>query len=487
MKNLALQGEVCHVLPTDCTTNHHSKIVSVIHDNNDNNNANASYIGTSNFDNGNDNNTNNNGNVLNPPVSFILTSDGTLIALDSFDNKVWIVDLEKVVEENSNDEDEEENENENESNENNNLRFNNAATNNNNADAVSEKTRSQLWFYGASYTNENSLNDIMIDGSRRNDENNNNNNNNIPLGSNMNHSTNQNNGHYITCLSHAGHVVSVSIDTTNAIAAATLNNSTEEQGGSSSCSSNNIIEDGSECIGSFDNGLECGSWSPDGEVLVLVTFASSSNDDDDDEEGNNVAIPDDANNKAMKVPILMTMNTQFDVLAEVHLEPCLVPFHSSTMTSDDGIDDNDDLNSISLCWRPDSSSIAVSTMESIVVNNNNNSDTTSLLRRIRTYDRATLQLLSVSKEEDGAGRDVPNLRPIPPTWAPMGCSHYVGAIQSSRSITPSSTATTTTTKNRVVRQVAMWHLWNLMDYVIPCVRFTILLLHLHLELVIRRI
>jgi hypothetical protein len=160
MKNLALQGEVCHVLPTECTTNHCPKIVAVIHDNDNNNTNDASYIGISNFDNNNNNNTNNNGNVLNPPVSFILTSDGTLIALDSFDNKVWIVDLEKVVEENySNDEDE----NDDESNENNNWRINNAATNNNNADdAVSEmKTRSQLWFYGASYTNENSLSDIM--------------------------------------------------------------------------------------------------------------------------------------------------------------------------------------------------------------------------------------------------------------------------------------------------------------------------------------
>jgi hypothetical protein len=251
----------------------------VIHNTDNNNTNDASYIGTSNFNNVNNDNTNNNGNVLHPPVSFILTSDGTLIALDSFDNKVWIVDLEKVVEENSNDEEEND-----ESNENNNLRISNAATASSNADAVSEKTttRSQLWFYGASYTNENSLTDIMVDGSRRNDENNNNNNNNI-LGSNMNYSTNQNNGHYITCLSHAGHVVSVSIDATNAIAAAALNNSTEEQGGSSSCSNNNI-EDGSECIGSFDNGLECGSWSPDGEVLVLVTFASSSNDDDNDDE-----------------------------------------------------------------------------------------------------------------------------------------------------------------------------------------------------------
>ena len=435
MKNLALQGEVCHVLPTECTNRRPSKIVSVIHNND--NNTNASYhIGTNNFDN---NNNTNNGNVLqqtniNPPVSFVLTSDGTLIALDSFDNKVWIVDLEKVVE-NSNDEEE------NGSNEND-LRINNNAANNNNAAVSEKKTRSQ-WFYGASYTNENSIIDIMVDGSR-------NDNNNI-LGS---VNSNSQNGHYITCLSHAGHIVSVSIDATNAIAASS--NNTEEGG---SCSN---IEDGSECIGSFDNGLECGSWSPDGEVLVLVTFASSNDDDDDEEEeedNNNIACAD-MESKA-KVPILMTMNTQFDVLAEVHLEPCLIPFHSTTTS--DGIDDDDDddddhhhLNSISLCWRPDSSTIAVSTMESIIVNINTNinssNDTTALLRRIRTYDRATLQLLSVSKEEDGAGRDVPNLRPVPPTWAPMGCSHYVGAIQSSRSITPS---TTTTTKNRVARQVAM--------------------------------
>ena len=43
MKNLALQGEVCHVLPTECTNRRPSKIVSVIH-NNDNNRAKEYYI-----------------------------------------------------------------------------------------------------------------------------------------------------------------------------------------------------------------------------------------------------------------------------------------------------------------------------------------------------------------------------------------------------------------------------------------------------------
>ena len=62
--------------------------------------------------------------------------------------------------------------------------------------------------------------------------------------------------------------MSVSIDATNALY----------------CASNSTnLEEGSECIGSFDNGLECGMWSPDGEVLALVTFAVDEDVDDNEE------------------------------------------------------------------------------------------------------------------------------------------------------------------------------------------------------------
>lgn len=317
-----------------------------------------------------------NDRLSSPPVSFVLTSDGTLMALDSFDRKVWVIELDKVVEDTVEEDGEE-------------IVEATAGV----AVATTKSTRTH-WFYAACYMSENSPDR----GGDRDD---------IIRGMNLA----SEGGLNITCLSHAGHVVSVSIDATNTIV-----------------SNGGTVEEGSECIGSFDNGLECGGWSPDGEVLVLVTFVS-----DMDEDGN--TIDDAVNEPKIKVPILMTMNTQYEVLAEVHLDPCLVPEHSSDIDDDDGSPHS---NAIYICWRPDSSSIAVSTVDANVNN--------TALRRIRTYNRDTLQLLSVSKEEDGSGRDVPNLLPVLPSWASSGCSHYVGAVQSSRSIS---------TKSASARQVAM--------------------------------
>ena len=299
-----------------------------------------------------------------PPASFVLTSDGNLTALDSLGRKKWIVDLEKVAEDSNEDLEEK------------NLEGDADVTD------APKKSRSQ-WFYAASFLEESSPDVIGGD-------------NDAIMGMHLASEVGLN----VTCLSHAGHVVSVSIDATNNIVS---------KGGN--------VEEGSECIGSFENGLESGGWSPDGEVLALVTFAS-----DEDEDGNKVG---NVYDPKVKVPILMTMNTQYEVLAEMRLEPCLVPLHSS---NDYGSPHS---NSISICWRPDSSSLAVSTVDANVNN--------KALRKVRTYNRTTLQILSSSKEEDGSGRDVPNLLPVPPAWAPSGCSHYVGAVQSSRSISTKST------------------------------------------------
>ncbi|KAL3765880.1 hypothetical protein ACHAW5_002113 [Stephanodiscus triporus] len=364
MRNLALQSEVRHVLPRQCSERP-SKIVAVIQ------NTNTSYLHIGPNPNAFDGGVQN--QLLNtPPVSFVLTTDGNLTALDSFGRKIWIVDLEKVVEDSNEEDGEEEN-----------------VEGDADVTDAPDKPRSQ-WFYGASFLEENPL-DMM--GGDKDDI--------------MEMNLASEGGLRVTCLSHAGHVVSVSIDATSKIAS---------KGGN--------LEEGSECIGTFENGLESGGWSPDGEVLALVTFAS-----DEDEDGNKI---ENVKNPESKVPILMTMNTEYEVLAETRLDPCLVPLHSNS------IDCSPHSNSISICWRPNSSSLAVSTVDANVNN--------KALRRIRTYNRTTLQMLSVSKEEDGSGRDVPNLLPVPPTWAPSGCSHYVGAIQSSRSIS---------TKSARTRQVAM--------------------------------
>lgn len=288
-----------------------------------------------------------------PPAVFVVTSDGYLVALDERDLLVWIVDLEKVVLNSQDDEYD--------------------------STQVNEIATRSEWFYGSGFLHE----DFNAD--TKNDDD-------IIQGFNLNNQSLQ-----LTCLSRAGHIVSVSIDQTTTIS-----------------SQNGVVEEGSECIGSFENGLQCGGWSPDGEVLALVTYAS------EDEEGNEISVQDEE----FRVPILITMNTQYEILSEIRLEHCL---HL------------DPANAISFCWRPDSSSLAVSTMDANVTNTGEALESKPI-RRIRTFNRTTLQLLSLSKEEDGSGRDVPNILCVSPTWASGGCSHYVGAVQSSRSLSSKSSS-----------------------------------------------
>ena len=241
MRNLALQAEVRHRLPISThkdTCGHDddgnpdlsSKIIAVIP------NTNSTYLhirhpnefGNTSFL-GNDGDKNNQ-----PPSSFVVTSTGMLHALDGTDQLIWVVDLEKVVADSTDDDDDDD-------------QSGNECGDANMSKNESNERRS-LWFYASSFLQESSpdMTGGDYDGI---------------MGMNLASGR----GLFITCLSHAGYVVSVSIDETNAISS---------KGG-------NNIEDGSECIGIFENGLECGGWSPDGEVLALVTFASDAN-----EEGN---------------------------------------------------------------------------------------------------------------------------------------------------------------------------------------------------------
>ncbi|KAL3784808.1 hypothetical protein HJC23_013848 [Cyclotella cryptica] len=384
MRNLSLQGEVRHALPLRLNREHHDecagrsavsgKIVAVI--------RNSSHDGHLDVDINDDSvdyhrddaNEDFSSHHLSaqPPAVFVMISEGKLLALDGNDRLVWTVDLEKVVLDSNLEQDDEEG-----------------------ASTTLSEARSE-WFYAAGFLQEESP------------EASNTNNTDTILGLNIHDRASL----HITCLSHAGHVVSVSVESTNSIV-----------------SRNGSPEDGSECIGTFENGLECGGWSPDGEVLALVTFAS------EDEEGNAIQ----TENGQFRVPILMTMNTQYEILAEVRLEPCLYAEEQSNNIGNGSSEEAIHPNAITFCWRPDSSSLAVSTMDANVKTTNEKAETNPL-RRIRTFSRTTLQLLSLSKEEDGSGRDVPNILPASPTWAPAGCSHYVGALQSSRSLSSKSSA-----------------------------------------------
>ena len=140
-----------------------------------------------------------------------------------------------------------------------------------------------------------------------------------------------------------------------------------------------------EMVGDFDNGLEAAGWSPDAEVLALVT---QTKDEDDESKMNSV---------------LLTMNAQWEILGEVPIES-FVP-------------SSDASSRVSLCWKPDGRSIAVSSV-----------DREDGIRRIRIYQRETLQLCAIGRSEDGSGKVVPNLS-APISWASSSCSNLLASIQ----------------------------------------------------------
>ena len=142
-----------------------------------------------------------------------------------------------------------------------------------------------------------------------------------------------------------------------------------------------------ELVGDFDNGIEAAGWSPDSEVLALVTQTNGN------EVGDKMTC------------VLLTMNAQWDVLAEVAIE-CFMPSSRDDSTT-----------GISLCWRPDGRLLAVSSV-----------DHEDEIRRVRIYERDTLLHNATGRSEDGSGKVVPNLI-APVSWASSSCSNLLASIQ----------------------------------------------------------
>lgn len=140
-----------------------------------------------------------------------------------------------------------------------------------------------------------------------------------------------------------------------------------------------------ELVGEFEHGLEAGVWSPDREVLSLFTFV------DNGEGGKN--------------SVLLSMNAQLEVLAEVVVEENVVA------------PAEEEESAVSMVWRPDGTLCAVSSV-----------DSSDNVRRIRTYSREDLALHSVGRSEDGSGKVVPNLLEHV-AWAGGGCSNLMTAVQ----------------------------------------------------------
>jgi elongator complex protein 1 len=142
-----------------------------------------------------------------------------------------------------------------------------------------------------------------------------------------------------------------------------------------------------EIVGEFENGIEAGCWSPDCEILLLVT--SNRLDDDPYTEKS----------------VLLSMNARWEVLAETNIET-----HASAKL--------DLANEVSVCWKPDGTLCAVSSV-----------DASDSARSLRIYKGETLALHAIGRSEDGTGKLVRNLQPTKVAWAGPGCSQFLASVQ----------------------------------------------------------
>jgi elongator complex protein 1 len=144
-----------------------------------------------------------------------------------------------------------------------------------------------------------------------------------------------------------------------------------------------------ELVGVFDYGLEAAAWSPDGEVLLMVTSAA----DDEDE--------------TKTKSVLMSMNSQFEVLAEITIASYLPSSDPESVAA-----------RVSVAWRPDGSLCAMSSV-----------DAADKTRNVRIYKRETLELHAIGRSEDASGTLVKNLQDSGVAWASAGCSQLLTAVQ----------------------------------------------------------
>ena len=137
-----------------------------------------------------------------------------------------------------------------------------------------------------------------------------------------------------------------------------------------------------ELVGEFENGIYSSAW--DGELLLLVTSA-----DDEEEDG-------------VKRTVLLTMNSEWQVMAEVDLEASHDPAHP-----------------VYVAIRPsDSLLCAVSSV-----------DHNDGVRKVRMYKTADLELQGLGRTEDGSGKLVTGMQSAPLAWAGMGCSQLLATLQ----------------------------------------------------------
>ncbi|GKY92334.1 hypothetical protein MPSEU_000204500 [Mayamaea pseudoterrestris] len=151
-----------------------------------------------------------------------------------------------------------------------------------------------------------------------------------------------------------------------------------------------------ELVGEFENGIHAGAWSPDAEILLLLTMTEAQN----------------ATATQSLKSVLISMNAQFEVLEEMPVEDHLHQCHQSNDAEQRQVDCG-----VSIAWRPDSTLVAVSYV-----------DACDKQRKVRMYQRDTLQYYAIGRIEDGSGKLAPNLQ-SPLAWAGIGCSLLLASIQ----------------------------------------------------------
>jgi hypothetical protein len=161
-----------------------------------------------------------------------------------------------------------------------------------------------------------------------------------------------------------------------------------------------IVNGVAELVGEFENGLVTAAWSPTLEFLALITFVT-----DDDANGNGtMALPPPP---PQRRSVLLTMNSQFDVLEEATIE--------LLASSHDGENNNDDDTATTLCWSPISvtpTQISISSLDAAY-------DDEASRRKVRFYAADSLTLLAVGRTEDGSGTIAPHVEPWPGITNPL--------------------------------------------------------------------
>jgi elongator complex protein 1 len=154
-----------------------------------------------------------------------------------------------------------------------------------------------------------------------------------------------------------------------------------------------------QLVGEFENGIHAAAWSPDGQVLVLVTSAAAVSMSDNDDNNNNKPA---AAASETKTTVLLSMNSDFEVLAEVCMETHLPDAP------------------VFVTWKQDSALVAVSSVDAA-------SDAHH--RKLRLYQRDSLLLHALGRTEDGSGKLVPHVQDSPLAWSHslLACAQRIGS------------------------------------------------------------